>query len=150
MCSKKERRRERAEREAGRGERKPGRGGEQAAGAGAAPAGPERAGESWRGWGSGCYLTPDRESRSRRNTKKARRSLALARSPRPAPCAPLAEHGSRRSANFISQRPNSRRAKAAAQGPSPTLPCSLARSPPFKSERKKRKQRYFFFFLAEC
>lgn len=86
-----------------------------------AAAPPGRVGEGRPGSGTSGYLTPDGESRSRRNTKKPGRSLAATRSPRPAPSAPLAEQGSRRSANFISQRPNSRRAKAAAPGPSPTL-----------------------------
>lgn len=74
--------------------------------------------ESRRGSGWGCYLTPDWESRSRRSTKKARRWLAPAgaRAPR---SAPLAEPCSRRRANFIPQRPNSRGAKAAAQAPRP-------------------------------
>lgn len=86
-----------------------------------AAAPPGRVGKGRPGSGTSGYLTPDGESRSRRNTKKPGRSLAATRSPRPAPSAPLAEQGSRRSANFISQRPNSRRAKAAAPGPSPTL-----------------------------
>lgn len=56
-------------------------------------------------------------------SQKHKETPAFARpNPEPAPGAPLAEQGSRLSANFISQRPNSRRAKAAAQGPWPTLP----------------------------
>lgn len=100
--------------------------------------------ESRRGSGWGCYLTPDWESRSRRSTKKARRWLAPAgaRAPR---SAPLAEPCSRRRANFIPQRPNSRGAKAAAQAPRPpSATPDRALSVSKVKGKKKRKQRYFF------
>lgn len=132
------------EREAVREERKPERGWEQEWGAGGAQARPVTTGESQRGSVTRCYLTEDPESRSRRNTKKSRQWLAPTRSPRPARSAPLVEHCSRLWDNFISQRPNWRRGKAAAQGPLPTLSYSLQCSQRFKSERKKRKQEVFF------
>lgn len=82
------------EREAGRGERKPGRAGELAAGA--ARVGPGRAAESQRGSGWGSDLTPAGDDRAPRNTKKARRSLAPTRSPRPARHWPSPARGARR------------------------------------------------------
>lgn len=85
-------------------------------------AGPGRPGRSRRGSARGCYLTPDREIGSPRNTKETRATaLAPSRSPRPAPGAPLAESGSRRSANFLSQKTQLAQSESGGPGPAPTL-----------------------------
>lgn len=115
-----------------------------------APAQPGRAREGRRGPGPGCYLPPDRESRSRRNTKNPRHSLAPTRSPRRRGARhwPSPARGARRI--LYHKDPTRAERKQPPRAPRPPFPYSLSRSPPFKSERKKENRGIFFFFLAEC